>query len=158
MRDRNRTAPTTLPVSFPAPRLPQRVGREWRTRLARLLAVPLLALPLPFAGRVGAAETGRGVDLAPFVGERIEDQWPSSNWASIPREVESSDGVRFQISGIVRVTGLAAARVGNWVPPQVVGIPVGGSFDTLHLLHTLEGADRDGTPVLGILLDRKSVV
>ncbi|HAM73013.1 MAG TPA: hypothetical protein DCM86_15350, partial [Verrucomicrobiales bacterium] len=86
------------------------------------------------------------------MGERIEDQWPSSNWASIPREVESSDGVRFQISGIVRVTGLAAARVGNWAPPQVVGIPVGGSFDTLHLLHTLEGADRDGTPVLGILL------
>ncbi len=57
----------------------------------------------------------------------------------------------FTIAAPVRLTGLREARQGVFLPPIVTGSTLNRKFGTLHLLHAIDGSDRDGTPIAAVV-------
>lgn len=100
-----------------------------------------------------AVETPRfsPLNLTPFVQTWFSNAWPGSVWSAFPSGSTEWEGIPFTSRGSVRLLGLADARQGDWAPAQTDPIPVGKSFQTLHVLHTLVGSDRPGTPTLSLV-------
>ena len=51
----------------------------------------------------------------------------------------------------VVVTGVEAARVGDFFPPAVTGLPIDRASKRIHLLHATTFTEKDGTPLAKIV-------
>jgi 5-hydroxyisourate hydrolase-like protein (transthyretin family)/thiol-disulfide isomerase/thioredoxin len=76
----------------------------------------------------------------------------SDSWSVLPRGTQSMDGVIFVIDGRLEVTGLAAARSGDFSPDRISGIPVGRKATRLFLLHGASGPEEAGVPIAQLVL------
>jgi len=126
--------------------------RSWLSAAgwAALVSCALAANGLPTQSPGDSPVSFHTIDLGPFLTWRLgPDQ---GQWSAVPRGVQNFDGVPFQIEGLVEVTGLDAAREGDFNPTQVEGIPVGRKARRLHLLHGVVGCEDDGVPVAKVVL------
>jgi len=75
---------------------------------------------------------------------------PSANpW---PRGSQNLAGVPFQMDGQLEVSGLEAARRGEFFPSRITDIPVGRKARRLMLLHGTRYSERDGVPIAKLVL------
>lgn len=68
-----------------------------------------------------------------------------------PRGQFKSQRVPFDVVAPVRLTGLQDARQGQFHPTALTNVTVDRRFTVLHLLHGLDGNERDGTPVASVI-------
>ena len=124
--------------------------RAASTAFVLLVLVLLTGFPQPTQG---ADQENRWQPLtAPgFKPEPFKPVWLGSLWSSLPRGLQRWNDVPFQMQGLLRVTGLAAAKRGDWHPPEVDGIAVQKAFSSLAVLHGLEGDVEHGIPVFALM-------
>ena len=116
-----------------------------RSKLSRGLWVAVAALTLPVLG----GPTIQTLNLKPFVGPSPVDTI-GANWL-LPHGEQVLDGTPFQIDGVILMYGDYAAQKKRPGRTNVNDIPVGRSFDSLHLLATAQSKAADGTPLTRIL-------
>lgn len=69
-------------------------------------------------------------------------------WIQIPSGDQTFFGVRFDVSGLVRLAGRNPQRINQWYfRPEVAGIPMGRAFDRLYLLHATHYTEKPGTVI-----------
>ena len=68
-------------------------------------------------------------------------------WNALPRGRQTFGGVPFELEGRSQVTGMNAARVGDFSPPRLAGIPIGRKATRLFLLHGTDDIEKDGVPI-----------
>src|SRR5436305_15183190 len=101
-----------------------------RTRIACVLAVGVLALPL-------AAESPKRctlIDLGPQANQKLKDGYGSdgNNLAALPAGEGNFGGVRFRIGdGLIRLSGSESTDQ----PDKADGIKVNAKCAKLHVLH-----------------------
>lgn len=102
---------------------------------------------------VGRARAGpRGVfpvDLTP-PGAAIAP--PAPLWPALPQRALTNGGVPFRPGEPVAVTGLDAARRGDFFPTRVAGLAVRRKAARLHVLHGADHSDKDGVPLAELVL------
>src|SRR2546425_1906689 len=75
---------------------------------------------------------------------------PSANpW---PRGSQNLEGVSLRMDGQLEVSGLEAARRGEFFPSRITDIPVGRKARRLILLHGTRYSERDGVPMAKLVL------
>src|SRR5436190_4027317 len=85
------------------------------------------------------------VDLSPVA---IGAGEPAAReFSALPKGLQFFHGVPFRASLPVAVTGIEAARAGDFFPPSIHDVPIGREARRLHLLHATSFADKDGTPL-----------
>ena len=127
-------------------------GPRWLALGVGALAV-MAWLGAGVGGRAFAADSGyQTVDLAPvFAGASIRSNVVKGA-AALPRGVKEFGGVPFKIDGLLSVTGMEDVRHGEFHPPQIANIPVRRRAAQLHLLHGVDGEDKDGVPFAKVVL------
>ena len=70
----------------------------------------------------------------------------------LPHDEQTLDGTPYHIGGRLEVTGLDAARNGDFRNAQVEGIPIGQKAARLHLLHGAAHGVKDGIPMSSLVL------
>ncbi len=113
----------------------------------------LLAVLCGVGAEAGGAEAmPKGfslVDLTPFA---LGTEEPAArSFSSLPKGESRFHGVPFRVALPVVVTGVEAARVGDFFPPSVTGIPIGRVSKRIHLLHATTFTEKDGTPLAKIV-------
>jgi len=98
------------------------------------------------------AGLARPLDLAPFHTQSFTNLPSGKMWSLVPRGVQTFDGIPFLLSGKVEVTGLDAARHGDFLPPRISGIPVGQKAARLQVLHAAAHGHKDGVPLAALVL------
>ncbi len=126
------------------------IPRCTRRHLA-VVAALLLGVSLVCAAPIGAAQVRTNafvfVDLSRHAAA-VSFGTPSARpLGGPPAGVQAFHGVPFLIRDRVAVTGLEAARQGQFYPTELTAIPVGRKTKRLHLLHGAQGADKDGVPM-----------
>ena len=111
-------------------------------------------LLVSLGGSAPAAETAATaasfvpVDLRPFA---IQPGEPAARlFSELPKGDRVFRGIPFHVDLPIVVTGIEAARVGDFFPPSVDGIKVGHAARRIHLLHAASFAEKDGTPLARI--------
>lgn len=92
------------------------------------------------------------LDLTAFFTEPVSKTSTDKQWKQVPRGAQTLAGVPFTISGRLEVTGLDAARHGDFRNARVDGIPIGKKFARLHLLHGAAHGGKDGVPMSTLVL------
>ena len=138
----------TGPFPFP-PSPPSSSSRDsLSSACCRLLILALLisGLALRSLAAESAWPTGYvAVDLTPFA---LGAEEPAArNFQALPKGAQSFQGVPFRVGRPVVVTGVDAARVGDFFAPAVTGLPVGRAVRHIHLLHATTFVEKDGTPL-----------
>ena len=114
---------------------------------------PLLAWLLGGLWLLVAPAPGRAaffpVDLTP-PGAAIAP--PAPLWPALPQRALTNGGVPFRPGEPVAVTGLDAARRGDFFPTRVAGLAVGRKAARLHVLHGADHSDKDGVPLAELVL------
>src|SRR4051812_14245557 len=119
-----------------------------RPRGATVFVAVLVALSGPFCR---AADPGFSkVDLARFYTTPLSDASP------LPRGEQTLGGVPFSLGGKVELTGLDAARHGEFRPSEIVGVPVNRKAQRIHVLHGALHGEKDGTPLANIVFRYKN--
>ncbi len=106
-------------------------------------------LPMPHRG-IAPRQAGAGssqLDLGPFYNSAlaVDPDDPSSladHFQSMPLGMLESDGVQFEIRGMIQLSGERRQREVGTLPDRVNGIPVRQSFKRLHLLGAVSNAPR----------------
>ena len=85
------------------------------------------------------------LDLKPFLNGQLDKPWnptsyPGDDLAELPVGVQELDGVRFDIRGLVQLSGRVWKQRGCPFPEKVEGIPVRRPCRYLYLLHADGGA------------------
>jgi hypothetical protein len=75
---------------------------------------------------------------------------------SIPKGKQTFDGVPFILKGRIELTGMNAARKGEFLPTEVTGVPVNAKAGRLHLILGARHGQKDGTPLGNVLLHYKN--
>lgn len=78
-----------------------------------------------------------------------------TNTVVLPEKV-TLRGVPFALGSSVQITGMDAARRGEFWPAAVTGVPVNQKAGRLHLLHGAHHGARDGTPLANVVLHFKN--
>ncbi len=91
----------------------------------------------------------RTVDLKPFLG-RSQFQTIGAEWV-LPRGRQRVEGVPFQVDGVVEVAG-SSSRFSNVGRTNVNDIPIGASFERLHLLAAASRDVKEGELVARLQL------
>lgn len=132
----------------------------WGSRAWTRLAVGILALWTAAWGQAqpapAPAPSPRGtfqpVDLSKFCTTSFANLPVGDVWESVPTGKQVLDGMLFQIDGRLEVTGMTAAREGDFAPTRLEGIPVGRKASRLVLLHGAIGSEDDGVPLAKLVL------
>jgi hypothetical protein len=125
---------------------------------AKLKMAGAVAVALMVIGGAGAwlaqrkPEPFRMLTLAPYYNRLLTSFNSTESWGQVPRGVTVFDGVPFDMSGKLDLTGLGRARDGEFQPAQVGEIPVNQKFTYLHLIHGTTYTSPDGSPVSSIVL------
>ena len=89
------------------------------------------------------------VDLTPFA---LGAEEPAArSFSVLPKGEQRFHGIPFRVASPLVVTGVEAARVGDFFPPAVTGIPIGRVSKRIHLLHAAMFTEKDGTPLAKIV-------
>ena len=99
-----------------------------------------------------APGTFHTVDLSRFYTTSFDSLPVGDVWESLPTGRQIVDGVPFQIGGRLEVTGMTAAREGDFAPTRIERIPVGRKAQRLVLLHGTIGPEDEGVPVAKLVL------
>jgi hypothetical protein len=115
------------------------------------------ALLMVFCAQIQTAQSA-GTNFKPLDLSAVSNI-PRSNSApevvAFPSGKQTIDDVPFVLGGRVAVTGMDAARAGNFLPPQIAGINVRQKAARLHLLHGAIHGKKDGTPLGNLVLHYK---
>jgi len=110
--------------------------------LAGLWPLPVSSQPVP---------TGfQTVDLSRFyttVYSTNTSPEPAVAWGT-----QTLAGIPFAIGGRIEVTGIDAARHGQFFPPQVTGIGLHARAARIHLVHGAAHGQKDGIPLANLVL------
>ena len=98
-----------------------------------------------------AAPSFQTVDLTRFYTAPLPAA-TQSPWNSIPAGPQTLGNTPFLIGGKLEVTGLDAARAGDWLPPRVGPIPIGARARRLHVLHGAAHGLKEGVPLSQLVL------
>src|SRR5712692_5062919 len=113
---------------------------------------PAEPAPLASLQPSGDRPTFHSIDLARGHANCVSNYLapPSANpW---PRGSQNLEGVPFQMDGQLEVSGLEAARRGEFFPSRITDIPVGRKARRLMLLHGTRYSERDGVPIAKLVL------
>ncbi|MST93917.1 MAG: carboxypeptidase regulatory-like domain-containing protein [Pedosphaera sp.] len=121
------------------------IRRRGKRPLLALLLASLWMLVAPVPGRAAFFP----VDLTP-PGAAIAP--PAPLWPALPQRALTNGGVPFRPGEPVAVTGLDAARRGDFFPTRVAGLAVGRKAARLHVLHGADHSDKDGVPLAELVL------
>src|SRR5437660_2051682 len=128
----------------------------WRSGVHALLW--MLALVCFFTKAHGAPNPARSqfsqVDLADFYTLNFSNIIPQ--FREMPRGPQTLGGVPFVIGGKIEITGTDAARHGEFLPPQITGIPINQKASRIELLHGARQGQKDGTPLANLVLHFKN--
>jgi hypothetical protein len=109
-----------------------------------LIAVGLM---LPARGAEPPELDAQPIDLTAFYGKvsgTEGDSWfKHPDWVGVPKGLQNFGGILFDVSG----TMLLRSREMPHLKERQAGIPVGGKFRYVHILHGIGYADPDGTEV-----------
>lgn len=72
--------------------------------------------------------------------------------AGLPKGDLTNATVPFHLQAPLPLTGLQDARQGRFYPPEVRGVTIGRKFAVLHLVLGVDGSDRDGTPLVSVVV------
>ncbi len=122
----------------------------WEMSFTNLASFASLTASNLFAGdgpRTGKARfparspkaTPRQIDLTKFYNAALGESWlgrTNENLASLPKGVQTIDGVAFDLRGLVQ---LAGKGLNKKYPSKISGVPVGVKCKRLHFLHALAG-------------------
>src|SRR6185369_9550417 len=92
-----------------------------------------------------AESTFHSVDLTRFYNGAV------STDSSLPRGSQTIGGVPFLIGGKIEVTGMDAARHGEFLPTEIRGIVINAKGERLQLLHGARHGQKDGTPLANVV-------
>ena len=95
-------------------------------------------------GNIASAAEVKTVDLKPYVGYSPFDVI-KADWL-LPRGDHVFDGVPWRIDGVILLYGKNAVQKTN-AARTVVDIPIGQTFEKLHLLAAAQGTSPDGTVI-----------
>ena len=98
-----------------------------------------------------AAPSFQTIDLSHFYTTPLPSA-AKPPWNSIPAGLQTFENTPFLIGGRLEVTGLDAARAGDWLPSRIGPIPIGVKARRLHLLHGAAHGLKDGTPLSQLVL------
>lgn len=102
----------------------------------------------------GATPQFSPIDLSGFYTSGFSNN--TSALAGLPQGRQMLGGVPFVIGGKVEVTGTDAARHGEFLPPQISGIPINQKALRIELLHGARHGQKDGTPLGNVILHFKN--
>lgn len=88
----------------------------------------------------------RPIDLAPALRESGARSNSVVHWNQLPLGVKEFGAVRFKVDGLIAIAGMDAIRRGDLFPVRVALTGVQGKAERVHLLHGVEGDDKDGAP------------
>jgi hypothetical protein len=94
----------------------------------------------------------RTLNLGTYYTQPFTNQWKRKPWSQLPRGLQTFDGIPFQIGGKLELTGLEAARHGDFKPSQVTGIPLQQQAEWIILLHGAIHGHKEGTPMANLVL------
>lgn len=118
--------------------------------LAWVAALNLVSSVISAAPGAGAGQAQTNafafVDLSRHAAASSIETTPSRSQGAAPGGMQVFHGVPFQVRDRLAVTGLEAARQGQFYPTELNAIPVECKAKRLHLLHGTYGADKDGVP------------
>lgn len=114
--------------------------RSWWLALGLLITVP-----------AGEAAGFRPVDLAPVIAEAAVRSNAVTSWSMLPRGAREFGGVPFRVDGLLAVTGMEDVRRGELYPVRMAGIPIDAKAARIHLLHGVDGDDKDGVPYANLI-------
>lgn len=92
------------------------------------------------------------IDLKPFYDLNAADMSQFGKWEVVPKGRQIFDGVPFDVSGMIRLFGLIPPPQGTIYREEVAGIPVGRTFEQLHLLHGTGWTTEDGVVIARVVL------
>jgi hypothetical protein len=96
------------------------------------------------------ASTPRQIDLGGFYNALLTDNWHArlagNDLAQSPRGLQTLDGTRFDIRGVVQLTS-SSAQLGREYPTVTTGIPINQKAATIHFLHATAFGQADGTKI-----------
>src|SRR4051812_35652747 len=132
--------------------LPKKVGENCRDLLLGI-GFALCVIGSEVSAAQPAEANFKPLDLSPFA------NFPRPN--AVPELVEFPSGqqrlagVPFVLGGRVAVTGMDAARAGDFLPPQISGIAAGQRAGRVHLLAGAIHGTKDGTPLGNLVFHYK---
>ena len=96
------------------------------------------------------ASTPRQIDLGRFYNASLTNNWHArlagNDLAELPRGLQTFDGTRFDIRGIVQLVS-SSVQLGREYPSATTGIPVSQKAGTIHFLHATAFGLADGTRI-----------
>ena len=132
---------------------------DWKVIFWRGRWLPIVLLVMAATGFTPAQERPvfRSVNLTNFYTEIFNGtnagKSSSGNAATqLPQGEQTLDGIPYHIGGRLEVTGLDAARNGDFRNAQVEGIPIGQKAARLHLLHGAAHGVKNGIPMSSLVL------
>jgi hypothetical protein len=126
---------------------------DHRTRFgfAGLLVALALTLPSLAIAQTAAKANLQPIDLAALCAAAFTNSVSPQSWSALPRGVKTFNGITFKVDGRLAVTGLDAARKGEFHPVSL-GIPIGRRAGRLHILHGADNDDKDGVPLAKVVI------
>jgi hypothetical protein len=124
-----------------------RGNKSWRRGALVVKVFLLLASILLPSLNVSAAPNFRTLNLTAFFNQ--------TNAAMFPQKT-TLRSIPFNLGGAVQITGMDAARFGEFWPAAVTGVPVNQKAGRLHLLIGAYHGARDGSPLANVVLRYKS--
>jgi hypothetical protein len=122
--------------------------REETRRFGVFFAFLVVVMAVPSE----AANKFHVIDLAPFYAHA---EGPSV-FSGLAGGTQTFDSVPFTLSGAIQITGMDAARRGEFWPAEVRNVPVNLKAQRLHLLVGAHHGQRDGVPLANIVLHFKN--
>src|SRR6266404_718711 len=125
-------------------------------RRLRFPAIAVFGAALGLSG--GAAEIVPASDFHPINLSRHCNRTTNAfaagtAWAAVPWGRQTFDGIPFELSGILELTGMGAAQDGFVFPGRYEGIQVRRKAEWIHLLHGTGYDESDGTAIARITLN-----
>ena len=114
--------------------------------------VPAEPAPLASQRPAGDRPGFHPIDLSRGHANSVSNYLVSPSANSWPRGSRNLEGVPFQMNGQLEVSGLEAARRGEFFPSRITDNPVGRKARRLILLHGARYSERDGVPIAKLVL------
>jgi hypothetical protein len=96
------------------------------------------------------------IDLSSHYNALLTQNWhggvAENDLSSLPRGLQTFDGVRFDVRGIIQLSSTALEELGPHYPRQVRGIRIGRKLRQLHALHASGFANASGAHVGSLVL------
>lgn len=102
--------------------------------------------------------SGNLIDLSAYYNASVNDSWhvgglDGNDLSKIPQGIQELDGVKFDIRGIVQLTGKGAEeQLSVRFPSEVKNIKIDRNCEQMHVLHSVGWTETDGTQVGSLVI------